>query len=425
MRAPRPFVLLSWIGLASVASAQSVEFSANHVFLSDFGLKQIVEFDESGAFVRAIDLSTGPNIVPTGLAFGPEGLLHIGSGLSTSIVAIDGTGEVAATATNPAILNVEAVEFDTLGRYLVTSYNFGDLIRMPLDGSSATVLYDGTTPLYDLEIDDFGFIVTSPGALGQTRFFEVDGTGTLSNATSLGFVSGGVFPHGAAVEFGGTLVVSDSAHPRVISGTSWIGAVPDTIDVPLATGPIEDVDFAPDGRLLLVDSTQGRIVAVGPDGESEVFASSPNSPPYAVYLAVAPFRFDTIVRGRVRDGSGAMVQILESAVVSIQPASRRVMFRFTDDPEQADDFVSVTGIDRLVANGKVTGIGAPGPLRSIHARAPRDALSRNDVTVTCDTKRKFDEAGFERVISASGSLWCGGSDSQIHLTFKTKKVLNP
>lgn len=425
MRVPRPFMLLSWIGLASVASAQSVEFSANHLFMSDFGLKQIVEFDETGAFIRAIDLSAGPNVVPTGLVFGPEGLLHVGSGLSTAILALDGTGEVAATASNAAILNVEAVEFDTLGRYLVTSFALGDLVRMPLDGSTATVLYDGNTPLYDLEIDDSGFLVTSPGAQGHTRFFEVDGTGALSNATSLGLLLGGESPHGAAVEFGRTIAVADASNPRVISGTDWIGSVPEEIVVPQGAAGFEDVDFAPDGRMMVVNATQGQIIAIGPDGESDVFASTPNVTPYALYLAIAPFRFDAIVRGRVRDGSGEMVQILENAVVSIQPASRRVMFQFTDDPLDATDFVSVTGLDRFVTNGKVSGIGAPGPTRSFHARAPRDNKSRNDITVTCDYKRKFDDAGFERVISASGSLWCGGSDTQIHLTYKTKKVRNP
>ena len=120
-----------------------------------------------------------------------------------------------------------------------------------------------------------------------------------------------------------------------------------------------------------------------------------------------------------------MVEILENAVVSIQPASRRVMFHFTDDPLDAADFVSVTGLDRFVANGKVSGIEAPGSTRSFQARAPRDNKARNDVAVTCDYKRKFDDAGFERVVSASGSLSCGGADTQIHLTFNTKKGKDP
>lgn len=411
--------------IAAPAQAQTTEFSANHVFASALVDKQILEFDEHGVFVRAIDLASGPNISPVGISFGPNGLLYVGSGYSTAIVTLDGTGEVQGTISNAAILNVEAVEFDTIGRPLVTSYNFSDLVRLSHDGSSATVLYDGSTQLYDLEIDDSGLLVTSAGALGHTKFFDVDGSNPQTSAASLALLGTASTPHGVAIEFGNTAVVSDPSNQRVVFGTTWYGSTPEAVANPLAGGDVEDVDFAPDGRLLVVSPANGSIVAVDAAGETDVFATSPNPATYMLYITVAPFRFDAIVRGRVRDGSGEMVQILESAVVSIQPASRRVMFQFTDDPLDPTDFVSVTGLDRFVTNGKVSGIDAPGPTRSIQARAPRDLKSRNDVTVTCDYKRKFDDAGFERVVSASGSLWCGGTDSQIHLTFKTKKVKNP
>lgn len=405
--------------------AQSVEFSANHVFVSEFLGRQVLEFDESGTFVRAIDVGSGANITPTGMVFAPDGLLRVGSALTSEIVALDGSGEVQSTISNGAILNVEAIELDTIGRPLVTSFNYGDLVLLTPDGTSSAQLYDGSTPLYDLEIDDSGFVVTSAGALGHSKYFDIDGSNPLTNSASLALAPPASNPHGIAIEFGNTAVVGDAANARAVFGTTWFGSAPDPVSIPLASNSIEDVDFAPDGRLFVVDALNAKILAVDRDGNAEEFATATGGSEYLVYLAIAPFRFDTIVRGRVRNGSGEMVQILENAVVSVQPASRRVMFHFTDDPLDANDFVSVTGLDRFVANGKVTGFDAPGPSRSFHARAPRDNKARNDITVTCDTKRKFDEHGFERVISASGALWCGGSSTQIHLTYKTKKVLNP
>lgn len=411
--------------IAPRADAQSIEFSANHVFASDFANSRVLEFDEHGTFVRAIDLASGPGDHPAGLSFGPNGQLYVGSGSSSTIATLDGSGEVQNTISNAAMLNVEAVEFDTIGRPLVTSFQHCDLLLLSHDGTSYTQIYDGSTPLYDLEIDDFGFVVMSAGALGHSKYFDIDGSTPLTNAASLALAPPASTPHGIAVEFGNSAVVGDPANQRALFGTSWWGSMPEPVSIPSASNTIEDADFAPDGRLFVLDAGDAEILAVDRDGNSDVFASAPNGSGFLLYLAIAPFRFDAIVRGRVRDGSGEMVQILENAVVSIQPASRRVMFQFTDDPLDATDFVSVTGLDRFVTNGKVSGIDAPGPTRSFHARAPRDNKSRNDVTVTCDYKRKFDDAGFERVVSATGSLWCGGADSQIHLSFKTKKVRNP
>lgn len=411
-------------GIAGNGVAQSIEFPANHLFVSDYG-SRVVEFDESGAIVRVLDLS--PSVQnSSALAFGPEGWIWVGDAASDEIKAFDATNALAATIGHPSILAAEALEFDTFGRPLVISAAYGDLLRLSLDGASSTLLHDASSLLFDLEIDRGGFLLVSEPSSNLVRLVDVGGTSWLSNDASLSTLTPDVVPRGLAIERNGGISVGDSGTARIVFESDWIGSTPTTMTIPADAGDLEDVDYGPNGGLFVATGIDGRILLVDRSGNStETFATLPVESDLAVYLAFAPFRFDVRAKGRVTVSDGAIVEIDENAVFSLQPSGRKACLHFSDDATDASDFVTLTGHDRFVVFGEPSAFEAPGNRRTMLARAPRSEDSTEDISLFCDWKRSLDDHGFERVNSAKGSLWFADPDLQVHLTFKTKTLRNP
>lgn len=340
----------SFLLVAPLASAQVVptQFAAGHLFVASRNNNKIVEFDESLAKVREIDVS-GFAVHPYFLAFGPNGNLFFTSEGTDKVVQMNLNG-VKVNDFGPGTLSIpKGLVFGPKGNVYVASANNDLIAEYTVTGVPVRQFGSGATVSgpFGILIGPGGNIICS--SFGTNEAVEFDVSGTFIR--SIGAGSGLDSPRGIAILPNGNLgVTSQLPNPSVYefdgSGTN-VGAVAGVVGVSSAHG----LTTGPDGNLYIASLDNDNVVKMAVDGTKLDEVGAPDGLSEATHAAFAPYRFKAKISGRLVTPALKVSTVSGTAEVSYVPGSRTVQVRLLDDPKKTNDTFDLLARTFLVFQG--------------------------------------------------------------------------
>lgn len=393
-------------------------FEPNHMFISCHNSKNIVEFDENGAFVRAIT-PTGLDS-PQSLAFGPNGLLYVTSFATNQLFEIQPNGTVSNKHFLGNNVGPNAVRVGPEGFLYVNGQTDKKLHRVEvMDGPIHEI---GPIPLQTQSLNDFEF--TSAG----TMVAVATNTSTLYELNLLGVpvrtkdISASPFPTGIAIGPFDLVWYSALGGNSLSRATSSL-AVLDTFPVADLGSPTGIVQ-GPNGKLFVCSQANDLVVTFDPKTFQTTGAIGFNVPamdgPWGI--AFSPYRFEAEISGRFGGDEDGTKSVKGDVFLQVAPGSRTITVQFiegTGSQELADLFVE-TG---FVFHGTETGDPSKkriytGIEMGLNAGS---GSGRIDLEVKTSTSGAL---GFLRAKSATGRIARSGAGGAFFGEIKTTKLVD-
>lgn len=343
-----PHPILALLVLA-VASPRTQEFKGGRLHAireapTPAERDEIVELDETGAIVRAVD--TGTNFT-LGFAFGPNGHAFVTDGTVSQptnqcrVLEIDGQGNLVNSFLVNANDQPRSVAFGSDGRILlnfnavVSEYSPGgaflrdfpqEFCGQPIPGPLGHVLL----PFAEFGGELGGVHEFDPSAISIRNFGDVEIV--VSNDNSAEGVRRPT--DGATIVLNANKFLGFDANGAKIADKSLV--------LTFTRPPV----IGPDGVLYVGNGPTIRRVDF--DGTSLASLTPESS---SIKIDFAPTRFKASVTGTFIKATGAVVKIKETAIVSVHPAAGRMDLQWVDDVFSTNDVASQFGATAWVFRG--------------------------------------------------------------------------
>lgn len=284
----------------------------------------------TGVFAADADLGFFLGGNPSGeIAFAPDGTLYVTALPKQRVYAFDGEGQlVRALGEGVADFLPASIAFGPDGNAYVGNA-VGDQPIVEFDSKGAFVRRYGPTGsvnITGLAFDPANHLYASCYQVNRVK--ELDASGKLVKDIGVNVL---VRPRGLAFGPDGLLYVASSGAHEIVA-FDHNGQVVKVLGAGVLNTPI-GVAFGPDGRLYVSSYASDTITVF--DGLEETsgaqsFGHIELDGPLGI--GFAPTRILATVRGLVVNDGDVLGQVRQNALVSVSPASPRIMLSF-DDPE--------------------------------------------------------------------------------------------
>lgn len=408
------------------------EFPGGELLVADPGGDVVTRFDAQHANVGSIG-SAATILNPSAVAFGPDGLLYVASGLNT-VVVFDADGGVVRTITDALLIDPSALAFDARGNLLAASRFQDRVLVFDATGAKIGEIKSKATDLSQLNAPN-GLAVGPDGHVytvdaENNVVYEFDAAGTQLRTAQVG-CGNGADMRGIAIGWNGHLFVCCSDDNRVKELDATLSVVHTIGDG--TTAVMDDpsaIAFGADDLLYVASADRiDRFDRTGAKVDS--IATGAVSDPSA--LAFSPWRFGVDLKGDVAvDGAGLFDAKSKfdkatnaGAVLSLHPGSSVVQLTLVDDPQDSEDLADLFGATTLVFHGADSATAPSGKQRHLAAfSVPGFALDGGMIAIGLQLTGKTGSDGVFRAKSLKGDLTAGAGSATLRLSVTSVKRLN-
>jgi streptogramin lyase len=292
--------LLAASALTPAVKAQ--EFVAGHLLAVSNSSDEIVEYDATGARLRAFGSGAGL-VNPYGAAFGPNGHLYVASYNNDKLLELSAAGTVVKDIALPYTDQPVGVAISPEGNIYVTGDDSANVVELDPDGAHVRVVKSSITDCRGILLMPDGSLLVGGYSSGR-KLFKVSLTGTTLD--------------------------------------SW----------PIANGLIYGLAMGPDGQVYVGLNVLDNIYISDPSTQTTTNMAGGGTSERFTGVAFAPQRFQAKLSGKIaRQGVDPKTRN-ESCVASMSPFSSWVMIQLVDDVVNPDDLATIFGADALVLSGR-------------------------------------------------------------------------
>jgi len=403
-------------------AVQASEFPANKLFVGSQGNDRVLMFGQKGNIAATLGVSSALSD-PTGLAFGPGGLLYVLSAGSQDVQVFDADSDapVFSFGATAGLTAPQGLAFGPRGQLFVGDGGSQSVFIFERDGSHVDTLGAGSglgSPS-GLAFSAQGHLYVTCSDSGS--IFEFDQRGAL--VQTLGEGSDLVSAGGLAVRNDGALLVSSSTTDSVLV----IAPTGEQVDT-IGQGSILDDPGAlcrgPDDNLYVVSRGTDKILAFDEDGDVARIIGKSKSLKTARALAFAPFRFKFNAKGALAADGTKVVGMKQPGILSISPGSQSIMLQLLKPNGSATGLDVVFGSDTLVMAGAEAYMPKQPKKRRFHGEWFSDDSTENGLgSLTMTVSGKPNKKGFFEIKGVKGLFMRAGEDGVFFGKGKSGKLI--